>query len=1178
VCAVAETNREGHFESASALKSDRSLVLLLLVLLGAGTVPNALRGSDASTSPSSGATVRTEPPPSGAPALAGAEPHRATASEAKLRELFEGFTGKPRDADSSVSDLVRSYRASQRGRVFSLIATVPDPESSSFDAYFDQALDAIQRAAGAEGFLPDRFYLPWGTQSEKGSGDHSPEQVPGILLFRRVNCVPVGYGSGPRAVPSNPLCADVLIVLVVGEMPKRGLHDRAFAEAIDLARELAESDASRLFVMGPHFSGTAYSLRWALDEDARRHDDAPPRAVTVISGAATDPGNAASLTLPNAGNPNGAKVTFEAANIPYDEIQRAVFEAIGSRMEGRGTGQPQVAMLIETGTQWATSLDRLYNTAAAQAAPRTFRFPLHISQLRAQWEKSQKDASASGAIPTLRTTLELRLEQERESTDDLPARSTLTPYTIELMLHAQLSEIAREHFSFLGIAATDPTDLIFIVQEARKYCPGVQIFTLASHSIFGHPDLLRDLRGTIVASTYSLAGKMRETFANQGAEGIFNATLALLQRMDALDGSGKIPFRDWKTPLDPGQPGAKVWLSLVSNGAFWPFHVEPPRATGSLVHEAQRAAGAVAPGDGRDALTAGDFSIGLYLLLLALGIAHVAWFARRYAGGRHAPRVAEGSAGLQYVAAMSGTLCFTCAYWASVGREVGTGAHGAAAYVVLALGALVSVLVALTLLAAIRSWLLSGATLQGPAGEPIERRNERWRLLLVGVLFVLGARYAWPFVYELASAGSSVDLRLALARTVQPISGVSPALPLLYPAIGLYLWGALGLRRLHDRARLPGATTPFPSPGEGSGNGARGLGLSDLAARVWAGESERLVRVEELMAIGIAVVPCCFFWRELLPTFESARFDPLFKTLFLFLVLAVLVAAGRLVGQWRDLRRLLQRLAKHPMIEAYFRIGATGSPWLRFDTGPQIPNAVELERSVRIASLVVGGEPPVGPGPSLGERLRAEADRVAEARQKEIAEGSSPGTASETRLLLFRLSGLLFTALEQVWRAGRIVVAGGGGEGDAPAASLSGDDLVIASAEDLVARQVVALLRHALGRLRTLMTFVTVAALLLVFSAGSYPFHPLRFVSLFVWSIALLGVAAISFVIVSAERDAVLSRIARTRPGHLDLNAAFLSKLLIYGVIPIGGLVATTFPEIGDLLSSWLNPLLRVFH
>jgi hypothetical protein len=143
---------------------------------------------------------------------------------------------------------------------------------------------------------------------------------------------------------------------------------------------------------------------------------------------------------------------------------------------------------------------------------------------------------------------------------------------------------------------------------------------------------------------------------------------------------------------------------------------------------------------------------------------------------------------------------------------------------------------------------------------------------------------------------------------------------------------------------------------------------------------------------------------------------------------------------------------------------------------------------------------------------------------------------------------------------------------------LSGDALVVATAEDLVARQAVTLIRHALGRLRGLMTFVTVAALLLVFTTGSYPFHPLRFVSLFVWSTALLGMGAISFVLVSAERDAVLSRIAKTRPGHLDLNAAFLSKLFVYGVVPIGGLVATTFPEIGDVLSSWLNPLLRVFH
>jgi hypothetical protein len=329
--------------------------------------------------------------------------------------------------------------------------------------------------------------------------------------------------------------------------------------------------------------------------------------------------------------------------------------------------------------------------------------------------------------------------------------------------------------------------------------------------------------------------------------------------------------------------------------------------------------------------------------------------------------------------------------------------------------------------------------------------------------------------------------------------------------------------------------------------------------------------------MGLALVPCCFFWHELLPTFESAQFDPLFKALFLLLVFAVAVAAGRLVGQWRDLGRLLSRVAGHPMIEAYFRIGAPGSAWLRFDADLQLPQVGELRRAIGVADLIAGGEPPVGSGPSLRDRLRAAADRVEEARLRELDGGQPAGAASETYALMFRLSGLLFTALEQLWRAGRTVAAGGT-DGDAKAGNLAGDDLVLVTAEELVARQVVTLIRHALGRLRTLMTFVTVAALLLVFATASYPFHPLRFVSLFTWSIALLGMTAISFVLVRAERDAVLSRIAKTRPGQLQLNTAFLSKLMVYGVLPVAGVVAAIFPEVGDLLSSWLNPLLRVFH
>jgi hypothetical protein len=490
-----------------------------------------------------------------------------------------------------------------------------------------------------------------------------------------------------------------------------------------------------------------------------------------------------------------------------------------------------------------------------------------------------------------------------------------------------------------------------------------------------------------------------------------------------------------------------------------------------------------------------------------------------------------------------------------------------------------SAAVAATLLLAIGIWLVSPRALLGPGGLRSGRRHAAWAVLALIATVTVGVLLAWPFVSELASARqpSSIDIRLALGRTVQPMGGVSPAAPLLYAAAGLYIWGVSGLRRVRERSLLP-ATTPFPG-----GEGIWAHKLTELATRIWSGHTDWMACREEVIAIAIVSVPCIFFWHELIPTFEVAAFDPLFKAAFLLLVVAVVAGAGRLVAAWRQLQRLLRRIAGHPMIDAYYRAGTDGSPWLRLDVRPEIPAPAEIDRALRVADLAAASEPgaPSSSSPprqTLRQRLEIEADALGAARLAELhGEHAAAGDAARTHAILFRFSGLLFTALERLWQAGHAVPVGKDGE-PKPLEELAGDDRDMATAELIVARQVMTLIRYALGRLRGLMTFVSAGALFLVFAVESYPFHPIRFVSMFVWSIALGGMGTILVVVFGVERDAVLSRMAKTRPGHIDLNASFVSKVLMYGLVPGSVLLATAFPEVGDVVFSWLGPLVRAFH
>lgn len=1207
------------------MKGEASWLFFIFLAFGAGVAPGAyLRAQAGAKAPSSAAADRGNALHIEKGRKKGRKPQASPASdqhpaaetaEDKLLGLLSGFdpglSGRPR----TLREVAQQYRRDQRGRLLAMVATVPDPDASSLDAYYDQALDAIQRAAASEGFLPDRYYLPW---QEAEDEDHAPasvacgdvtlqcraagrdgehpiaEGLPGILLFRRLS----------READARPNLrypsVDLLVVFVVGELPKRGVYQNAFAAALNAACMLRENDHDRLFVLAPFFSGAALSLRLAMAEHERWHEQrqvgpsfglawfmpvSSASMVDIISGSALDPANPgiiASGPTPFAAHP---EVHFQTTSVPLDQMKDVIVQAIDHRLGGplaarqpEGASESQdIAMLSESGTQWAASPSvsqwchkQPCKTGGQGPVLRTFHFPLHIARLRARREKSKHDANADSPMP-LADRLELRLDREKESRDDPPAGSSLTPYEIEIMLHAQLEEISRGHFQYLGIIATDPTDLVFIVQEARKYCPGVQIFTLGAHGLFSHPDLMHDLNGVLIASTYPLSAlnKHGETFASYTGEGMYNAMVVMLERMRAREADHPPRYKDWDTPFDPNPTGARVWLSMVSNGNIWPIHLEAPPKASVLVEEARdtQDSGVHSHATPQPGPRLGDLSKGLYWFLLLLALVHTGFLlgSRRRKDGTL--RIAGTADVVAHVAVMSGALAFTCLLWAAVAwRSVG---QPVLALVTAGAGALTGLAALLPLVMAFGTWLRS---LRGPRSRrPAPQSSVAAALVLVGAGLIL-ALFAWPFVHELITTPVSPDVRLALARMVQPLSGVSPILPLLWVAMGLYLWGLSGLRRVRARTRLPDWS---PIPGRG---GAWLERLSGLADDVRSQSAGRAVRINEGIALVLVSGPCLFFLHELLPTFESDAFDPLFKVAFLLLVVAVATDAGRLVARWQQLRELLRHLVDHPMVDAFARAGGGGSPWLRLDLQPERPCPEEVESAVKVIDLL--GDVPASSGLQRERaRLRAKLTTLSEDSDQRAV------TVRELHADLFRQSRTLLFALESLRRMGRRVRAARDKDDKddkdgqpLPLEALHGADRTIAAAQVLAARQVMTVIRFALGQLRTHMLFVVGGALILVFAIGAYPFHPMRFASVFVWSFVLCAIGVVLWLIIGVEYDGVLSRMAHTRPGHLDFSFAFVSKLVAYGMFPALVVVAKAFPEVGDILFSWLGPVMRAFH
>jgi hypothetical protein len=119
---------------------------------------------------------------------------------------------------------------------------------------------------------------------------------------------------------------------------------------------------------------------------------------------------------------------------------------------------------------------------------------------------------------------------------------------------------------------------------------------------------------------------------------------------------------------------------------------------------------------------------------------------------------------------------------------------------------------------------------------------------------------------------------------------------------------------------------------------------------------------------------------------------------------------------------------------------------------------------------------------------------------------------------------------------------------------------------DVVARTVAALFTAMLC-----LTFLTWAHLL-------YAFNP-RSSLLTVDLLAVAGASLTSiWILVSMEREPVLSRLRNTTPGRVNFNWTFVQRVAVYGVLPLLAVLASLFPEIGNSLFGWLDPLRKLMN
>lgn len=870
-----------------------------------------------------------------------------------------------------------------------IIATVPDPITSRLPHFFDSFLESMESATEAAGYTPDRYVLPW-TEKDSDASDHthsSPHKLyqsaPGLILFR------------------NPHDRKLLLILLVGETPTTGIHKQALFSALEQVAQFypwspkhaelppgfpvpesspdnATPQAAATFrIMGPSFSGSAVSLRFVLDKWSESHGNIPNIKFQIISGTAT------AINVDLLSQSSQFPTTFQATVPPDDETRRAVACYI------RSLGYKKIAILTEGNTAYGqnfTKSSALENASGdqthgdcgnGQELPKilSLPFPLHISRLR---EATSKPAAQGQAAPETGSGRLVPSPPAQESAAEprevLPAFSDLTVQAAELTLSNLLSTIAREQYSYVGIVATDPRDVTFLAREVRRHAPATILFTLNSDLLYAYTDVNSATHGMIIFTpyplfnleqlwTYSFGGnKSRLQFSNQAAEGVYNATLALLHKDEKLVDYGRpLAFSADAQPAERRKPS--LWVTAIGNEETLPVRLldvedncnymyppdssveaakasgkpcrgTPPDPLSSQPVRAQRPAVTFSVGRGIYAENSVVAVIALSILISAFSLWMVSQYGRREkVGEARIFALLEETASPAYwsecrlflLCGSVSLLAFYTVVWADfclpflAAWEKKTSIDTTATPKVAAVIGIVTILL---LLLAIHA--LVSAFRQAPSDQ-CGAAPEVVLFALIGcvLVFILAGVLDILWVGQVrADPASGLFNHL---RSFDLGGGLSPLLPLACVALGGFLWALCSFRRLRildilratGTAERPHVWLSFLCLDVPSFRGVRELENS-LKHILESSTVMSLKWYATLLAVALNVW-MYFFYHHLVRALEVRPFYWLFGAAFFIVYWALLMEFLRLVFAWRSLHLLLRRLSWHPLVAAFKR-------------------------------------------------------------------------------------------------------------------------------------------------------------------------------------------------------------------------------------------------------------------
>jgi len=440
-------------------------------------------------------------------------------------------------------------------------------------------------------------------------------------------------------------------------------------------------------------------------------------------------------------------------------------------------------------------------------------------------------------------------------------------------------------------------------------------------------------------------------------------------------------------------------------------------------------------------------------------------------------------------------------------------------------------------------------------------------------------------------------------RSMNLTSGVSPVVPIVLLAVGMYGWVWYSLKGLAllgpDRPCLPPCDTLKIEMAE------RGkMDLLTMLSEKRAGEP--LVKLcgpfeQTAVLVAIAVIALLLIFVPLFCGGAPIRSFGL-RSYSLMVFVGIVLSIGILIGStyqvvrlWLRLRSLLTFLDKLPLRRTFqaMRGFTWGSIWKMGGNAFDVRFKIFYRQfetlnhlSASLANMSRMGKLYDTPDAEIkrwyDELGKFRDDRIEfslwYAQNWDKWKARDLTSLQKVQAKLAEITGYVLTQiLIPAWRAeteSLIALGEENGSSDLGATDIvrnaTPDDAYVRNAEEVVCLLYLGFVQNIVGRIRSLVMAMVWLFLSIALVVPSYPFDPRPLLTGAVMTLfAVVGLAV--FVVYSQMfRDATLSHLTNTKPGELGWD--FWIKILSFGIGPLFGLLATLFPNFSSTFMSLLQP------